>query len=384
MGCTICVDPQSQPIRNGVLLIDGEKIVAVGERGSIEIPTGASAIDCSETTIVAGFWNCHVHMTERKWSDSQNIPAAELSLQLQDFTSYGFTSIFDLSSLHENTKAIYRRIQSGEVDGPGIFSTGPGIVPVGAVPSDNVAAMMGWMKVPLPESKGPAHAAVVARSLVDAGVDAIKIFASGPPSMPESILSEEAMHAIVETAHSAHKPVFVHPNTDEDLRRAVNARVDVIAHTVPRSQSWKQHFAAMKSLQIALIPTLMLWKHMMRHDRASLRAQILGSAIAQLASFDTAGGSILFGTDHGAVDPDPKDEYLLMEQAGLGFAGILASLTTSPARRFSNSSTAGTISPGEPADIVVLRGDVSRGADIFADVRLTIRAGRIIYGETGE
>ncbi|HEX3456936.1 MAG TPA: hypothetical protein VHR97_03190 [Candidatus Baltobacteraceae bacterium] len=62
----------------------------------------------------------------------------------------------------------------------------------------------------------------------------------------------------------------------------------------------------------------------------------------------------------------------------MAFSEVLESLTTGPTRRFDGRRT-GTIASGEPADLVVLEGTPSRGPALFSDVRLTIRAGRIIY-----
>src|SRR5438876_51659 len=119
VGGTIYVSPTEEPIRNGVVLIDGDKIIDVGPT----LSRPAERIDCSGLTITAGFCNSHVHFFERKWADAGNIPAPELTRQLQEtFTRFGFTSVFDLSSMWQNTRRIRDRIESGEVDGPRIRS----------------------------------------------------------------------------------------------------------------------------------------------------------------------------------------------------------------------------------------------------------------------
>jgi imidazolonepropionase-like amidohydrolase len=164
---TIYVDPWDEPIREGTLVIAGERIAAVGVRDRIQIPKDARVFDCTGLTLAAGFWESHVHFTERKWADAARIPAVTLAMQLRDFTSYSFTSVFDLSSALENTKEIRRRIESAEVDGPRVLSTGEGIVPAGAAPSDDVLAAMGWMSVSLPEVGDPEQAAAAARRLLD-------------------------------------------------------------------------------------------------------------------------------------------------------------------------------------------------------------------------
>ncbi|MBV9149667.1 MAG: amidohydrolase family protein, partial [Candidatus Eremiobacteraeota bacterium] len=92
-----------------------------------------------------------------------------------------------------------------------------------------------------------------------------------------------------------------------------------------------------------------------------------------------AGGSVLFGTDLGAVDPDPTDEYLMMVEAGMGFREILASLTTAPAQRFGGAAQSGRVAPGFQADVVVLDGDPVNDIRALTSVRYTLRAGRATY-----
>jgi hypothetical protein len=54
----------------------------------VNAPTDRQVIDCSGSTVVAGFWNRHVHLTERKWADAANLPG-ELNAQLRDFARFG-------------------------------------------------------------------------------------------------------------------------------------------------------------------------------------------------------------------------------------------------------------------------------------------------------
>ena len=133
VGGTIYVSPTEEPIRDGVVLVEGGTIAAVGSRALTQLPRTVQALDCSGLAITAGFWNSHVHFFERKWASVATVPVPELSRQLQDMlTRYGFTSVFDLGSMWENTRRLRDRIESGEVPGPRIRSTGEGLVPPGA------------------------------------------------------------------------------------------------------------------------------------------------------------------------------------------------------------------------------------------------------------
>ena len=67
-----------------------------------------------------------------------------------------------------------------------------------------------------------------------------------------------------------------------------------------------------------------------------------------------------------------------MAQAGMSWRAILASLTTAPAARFHGSGS-GTIAVGEPADLVLFRGEPVREPRAFSQVVVTLRAGQVLY-----
>jgi imidazolonepropionase-like amidohydrolase len=375
-GATVYRDAHAEPIQHSaVLLLDG-KIAAVERRDDIVIPKEARVVSCEGCTIVAGFWNTHVHFHERKWAGAESIPAPELERQLQDLTRYGFTSCFDLSSPLPNTQRLRERIASNEVAGPRIFSTGEGLIPKNGAPSAEVFRALGLMPTTLHEVADESQARGAVNELLVAGADAVKIFLSAP----SGALAPATLRTAVERAHDADKPVFAHPNTASDVAAAIDAGVDVIAHTTPRSGAWDG--ALLESMienGVALIPTLMLWDDLMRHDRASLREQLVTAAVEQLRAWTQIGGTVYFGTDLGAVKYDPTDEYRLMERAGMPFRQILASLTTLPANRFNESNNGGRVAAGNVADLVVLDGDPAQTPSALGSVRYTVRNGAVIY-----
>jgi len=117
----------------------------------------------------------------------------------------------------------------------------------------------------------------------------------------------------------------------------------------------------------------------MRHDRISAEEQIANAEIGQLRAWLASGGTVLFGTDIGAIDYDPSEEYALMAEAGMSFRQILASLTTAPAERFGESKQVGRIAAGLQADLVILKDDPSRNLRVLTAVQYTLRAGKVIY-----
>ena len=294
------------------------------------------------------------------------------------FTRYGFTTVFDLSSVWENTRRLRDRVESGELQGPRIYSTGLGLLPANpGLPPDSILNFMGWVKSAIPEVADAAQAQAASKKLLEAGVDGIKLFVSAPS---RSSLAENVIQAAVGEAHRSGKPVFAHPNSGADVLAALRGGVDIVAHTTPQSGPWDPAImAAMQERRAALIPTLWIWKWYARHDRRSAADQVVNTEVGQLRAWVQKGGTVLFGTDLGAVDPDPTEEYALMTQAGMSFRQILASLTTAPAERFGQSKQPGRIAAGLQADLVVLKDDPSRNIRALTAVQYTLRNGKIIY-----
>ena len=383
VGGTLYASPTEEPLRYALILINDGRVRAVNTKGQVQIPETAQVVDCSGFTITAGFWNSHVHFMERKWADAAGSSASELNQQFQDMlTRYGFTTAFDLSSPWENTRLLRDRIESGEVRGPRVYSTGLGLLPHNpGLPPDTVINIMGWVKTAAPEVADSVQAQAVCRKLLDSGVDGIKLFVSGPS---KASLSENVIHAVVSEAHASGKPVFAHPNSGSDVLAAVRGGVDIVAHTTPHSGSWDETLLAeMKERRVALTPTLWIWKWYARHDRRSAQDKIVDTELGQLRAWLAIGGTVLFGSDLGAVDPDPTEEYLLMSQAGMNFRQILASLTTSPAERFGKSNESGRVAAGLKADLVVLKNDPAGNIQALTDVRYTLRDGNIVFSSVG-
>jgi imidazolonepropionase-like amidohydrolase len=161
--------------------------------------------------------------------------------------------------------------------------------------------------------------------------------------------------------------------------------VDVIAHTTPRTGAWDEALLSQISrTHAALTPTLALWKWLSCHDRTCAQDTVAASSIGQLRAWIDCGGAVLFGTDLGAIGPDPSEEYALMRAAGMNFRKLLASLTTVPAARFGDATARGQIACGFEADLVAFEGDPERDVGAMANVKYTIRSGKIIYRDSDQ
>ena len=123
-GGKVYPSPTATGIENAVVVIHKGKIAAVGKQGEVHGEKSAEVIDCTGKVIVAGFWNSHVHF-ETGWEDATNAPAGKLEAHMQEMlTRWGFTTVWDLGSDPNNTLALRRRVEAGEVPGPRILMAG--------------------------------------------------------------------------------------------------------------------------------------------------------------------------------------------------------------------------------------------------------------------
>ena len=382
VGAKIYTSSTDPPLSNGAVVIRGEKIAAVGKTGTLSIPPDAKQIDCKGTVITAAFQNSHVHFTEPKWNDAAKLPATKLTQQLAEmFSRYGFTTVVDLGSFLDNTVAIRKRIESGEVIGPKILTARGGLFPPNGAPFYVRESLPPEILKMLPQPATPEEAVQVVKTEIAGGADVIKLFTGslvGPDQV--KLMPEPIAVAAVSEAHAHDRLVFSHPSNIEGAQLAIDAHVDVLAHTTSVRGIWsEQMIAQMKRQHMSLVPTLQLWKYEAAKSGASAEDQLQfqSRAAKNLTAYANAGVQILFGTDGGYMtDYDPTEEYAAMSRAGLTPMQILASLTTAPAERFGESNKRGRIAQGMDADLVILESDPLEDATNFAKVRATYRAGR--------
>jgi imidazolonepropionase-like amidohydrolase len=377
VGARVYRSPEAAPLDNGVILIANGVIAEVGTRTSVTIPAGARVVDCSGAAIVAGFWNSHVHFTEPHWAGADTLPAAGLTARLRTMlTRYGFVRVLDTGSWLENTLALRRRIDNGDVRGPAIRTTGSGFVPPHASP---------FYILPdrLPELGSPEDAKTQVAERIQGGADAIKLF-TGSYAAPTRIVPMPVaiVQAATLEAHRQRRLVVAHPSNDSGLAAALGGGVDVLAHTTPDGGPWDAELVRkLTGARMALIPTLKLWTFELsrRGVDSSTVQRLLNVAVEQLRAFVRGGGDVLFGTDVGYMtDYDPTDEYRYMERAGMSFRQILAALTTVPARRFGEHERTGRLERGMDADLVILDGDPAKDIRALGRVRAVWQQGRLL------
>jgi imidazolonepropionase-like amidohydrolase len=372
VGGTVYSSPGASPMHDAVVLVFGGAITAVGTRSEVNVPKDAKVIDCSGKTVVAGFWNSHVHFTEPAWNDAANAPAAALEKHMQEMlTRWGFTTVWDLGSDPSNSFVLRRRVESGAIAGPKIFLAGD-IFPKNGHP----VYLPPEMK--LPEAATPEEAAHMARDDLKMGYDGMKLFTGAyMGNNPVVNMDTAIVKAAVDVAHEEGKPVFAHPQNKAGLDNAIEGGVDVLAHTIPGGiQYTDEELGRFKSQHTALIPTLTLWTTVVSDP--AVQEGLVQNGVEQMKKFTSNGGPILFGTDVGFITIyDTSVELEFMHRA-ISTNEVVASLTTNPAGYF-KASKKGKVEKGFDADLVVLSGDPAEDVRNLGKVEYTIRGGKVIY-----
>ena len=368
---TVYAAPDSPARKDVTVVIRHGVIEGVGEH--LRISKDIETISCQGCVVLAGFWNAHVHFMEPKWNDAANQPAATLTRQMSEMLTHsGFTTVVDTASDGENTTALRRRVQSGEVLGPRIITAGIPIFPAHALPY-YLADLPAELKAKLGQPETAADAAAIVDKNRAAGYDIVKLF-TGSIVSPGHItpMRLEIARAAADEAHRHGQLVFSHSSNLEGTKVAIDAGVDVLAHTPEVTSGIDEAMLQrMIAQHVTIIPTLKLFSR--DDDIANIRE--LDYRFHQL------GGRLVYGTDTGFLpDYDQSEEFRQLMQAGFGFREVLAMLTTAPAELFHLSQREGKVMPGMRGDLSILSEDPASGhPEAFTKVRYTIRGGNVIW-----
>jgi imidazolonepropionase-like amidohydrolase len=372
----IYLSPDAPPIEPGTIVMQGGRIVAVG--AGIPIPSGAQIIPCDHCIVTAGFWNAHVHFTERKWSGADWLPAERLNAQLADMlTSRGFTTVVDVGSNLRDTIPIRRRIEAGELLGPKIYTAGSAQYPPNGIPFYLKDTLPWFILKLMPQPATPAEAAKDEERNIADGADVLKLFTGSWVAHGKVLrMPETNARAAVEIAHNHGQLAFAHPSNLAGVLVAMNSGVDVLAHAADDTEGVDAELLqAIVDKHMAMTPTLKMFG-----TTVTKNPHYLDPIYAEVRQFHADGGQLIFGTDVGYMtDYTTDDEFRALEQSGLNAMDILRMLTTAPAERLGVSDRKGTVAVGKLADVVVLSADPASDVVNFAKVQATVRSGSVIY-----
>jgi imidazolonepropionase-like amidohydrolase len=398
------------PFDDSVILIEGDRITAVGRVGEVAVPAGAEVISTEGMSVLPGLWDMHVHLMIVGHADyahwdrtypallrSTIMPAAARQLLLA-----GVTSARDLGAPLEDSLAVREAIRKGEIPGPTLYVSGPFLQ---HEPYPGTAAFRWGIK-------GTDDARAKVKRLADAGVDVIKLIDQDQMTMDE-------VRAVVDEAHRRGLPVVAHSHRAEEIRRGIQAGVDCFEHTgLGTAPEYPPDvFDLMKGRANTLFwtPTigpLLLYQETRdefpeRLDdprwQAGLPPEVVADVQQSLTHPDRldyfrlvpgrrptlqrkfeqlrqSGIVLLIGTDSGVPlnfhsDSTWREIDTWVNVFGVPAMEALRAATFWPAVAMKVEKEVGTITPGKRADVIAVRGDVLRHVDLLQDVDLVIKGG---------
>lgn len=419
VGGTLIDGFGGQPIYNSVILIDGEKITAVGHQGNLQIPEGYQVISTEGMSVMPGLWDMHVHLMINGHSnythwDSTYIDKFEkiiMPSSAHQLLMAGVTSARDLGAPLEASINVRNRINRGEIPGPTMYMSGPFL-----------------QHKPYPGTEkfrwginGTADAIAKVNKLADAGVDCIKL-------IDHDEMQWEEVKAIVDQSHKRKLTVIAHSHRPEEIRIGLKAGVDCFEHTGLSSApeypedilaQIKERTAQMNKGPLYWTPTVEgLYNYEYLRDNPEkmdndcwhlglpkdiiddiessirypgrmpyfqltpIRKPTLERKVKQLKD---AGVVLLIGTDSGIPMKfhcqstwNELDVWVNEFKMDANYA--IKAATYWPAKMMGVDDKYGTISEGKYADIITVEGDVLRYISLLQNVDMVIKHGKVVKG----
>lgn len=415
VGGTLIDGFGSTPIRNSVILIDGDRIKAVGQVGSLAVPAGAEVISTEGMSVLPGLWDMHVHTMLNGHPDydhwdktyvnrleTEIMPASAKQLLMA-----GVTSARDLGAPLEASINVRNAINKGQLQGATLYVSGPFIQHEPYPGTD----FFRW------GVKGIADVRAKVNKLADAGVDVIKL-------IDQDQMDEAEVRAVVDTAHQRGLPVVAHSHRPDEIRLGMKYGIDNFEHTglatAPEYPAdiidmIKARTAQMSKGPFFWTPTLTpLWNYEYMRDnpemlddpswQAGLKADTVADIKAALQHPDQfsyyqlsparkptlrrkfqqlrdAGVTMMIGTDNGVPmmfqsQTTWTELDIWVRELGVSPMDAIRSATYWPSVMMKRDKDVGTVSAGKIADIIAVRGDVLRYIDLLQKVDVVVQKGK--------
>jgi len=346
----------SEPVFDAVVVIDGERITAVGTRAQVSIPANTPIIDVQGASILPGFINAHVHQAYDRealeaWAQSGVTTVRDLGIV---GSGNNYSDLFDFrDELSQDPR--YARL----------VAVGPMITVPG-----------GYGRLPI---TSPMDAQQTVNALLADGADLIKIgIEDNLQGRRWSMLSTDEIKAIVESAHARNVPVSAHISRSKHLDLALDVGIDDVAHMIVDPLS-ADLIDRMIEDGVYWEPTLELWRCVRNLHEVSWDAQ----AIDNLKRFSRSGGKVALGSDYGGYHCNfdlgmPMSEIDLMLQSDMTPMQIIVAATNNAAHVCNLEEIIGTLEPGKIADILIVAENPLENMHALKNVQMVIHDGVII------
>jgi imidazolonepropionase-like amidohydrolase len=395
-------DGLSGGLREGAaVLVEGERIVAAGSAAALPPPAGAEVVDLGDATLLPGLIDCHVHLAERADEYApilmfrhgplraaiSAVGNARATLQA------GFTTVRDLGSPAFLAADLRDAIAEGQLPGPRIVASGPGISITGGHGDLNGYAPQVSVHS-FPEERdfqiadGVDQVRHVVRAQLKHGVDVIKIHASGgvlsrgdQPGAPQFTLDE--LRAAAEEAHKGGRRIAAHAHGAQSIRDAVLAGIDSIEHgsliddegirlmaargTVLVADLYNDDYILQEASKFGIEPEMVEKERKLGQlQRDNFRRAV------------RAGVKVAFGTDAGVYPHgDNARQFRYYVEYGLTPAQAILSATSAAAALLGRSDL-GAVQAGRLADLIAVRGNPLRDVRLLESVPFVMKGGAVV------
>ena len=383
------------------ITVRDDRIVAVGS--GFTASADATIIDLSSATVMPGFIDCHVHVSEKLPSRANATEdflthtdidrAFDAAQFVRAMLQQGFTSARDVGGGGE-TVALRNAIDDGRAIGPRLWVS---LEPLGPTAGhgdphsglDPALAHPGWDNgiVDTPE-----QGRLRVREHKRRGADLIKIMPSGGIASSgddphQQTMTDEEMRSVVDTAHALGLKVAAHIYPAPAIEHAVRAGVDSVEHG---SFASAETFKLMKARGTFLVPTLTVYDVFYAVARDHPDLLVPGSAPKELANdllpkknlplAVKSGVKIAYGTDIG--EGNHAQEFDLLIANGMTPMQAILAATRNAAELIGATDRVGSVQPGRYADLVAVTGDPIKTPELLQHVAFVMKGG-VIYRASG-
>ena len=373
----------AQPARgNSTVIVDNGRISRI-EPG-FTVPAGAIVVDERSRTVMPGMTDVHVHLTGtsgepwyNEFTKKQSVPyATTVGLtHALEMAQGGFTTVRDLGGDTSAVIAVRDAVAEGRFPGPRIKVSGAPLSIVGGHADEatglppELAAAVNEAHLNPSVCTGVDECQKVVRQLAAAGVDVIKIMATGGVLVPrprglEKHFTDAEMKGICDMAHSMGLKVAAHAHGTRGILGATLAGVDSIEHGTFIDQAGAN---AMKVRGTYYSATLMAFSGVQgllgtgklapeSEAKARQTFAVWGKGL-NLAY--RAGVKIALGTDS-AVAPHSQANHeleLMVTKGGMSPRDALIAATKGGPDLLGVTNETGTLDPGKSADLIAVDGD---------------------------